>query len=453
MGKFSWVMPTAVFVAVLVISRQPSTADEPPAKGRVPAAVEAVPEALQRYVDRPEADFAWTLAETRKLPGAAVHFLNLTSQKWQNVVWKHNLTIFVPAKLDNPRHVLLYVGGGKTGDKVSDGDLLLGIQLATLSGCRVATLNQVPNQPLMGGKFEDDLITETWLRYLETGDESWPLLFPMVKSAVKAMDAVEEFGRSQNSEKVAGFVIAGASKRGWTSWLTPVADRRVVATAPIVIDVLNFREQMKYQQESWGKYSEQIADYTRKGLVKILEDSDNPREAMLRRMMDPYTYRHKLTLPKLMIVGTNDRYWTVDAMTRYYDDLVGGKSVLEVPNVGHNLGDKKVLALTTLAAFARHAAEGTPMPRIDWKFVKGTTDTTLSVSCDRKPLSAAAWSAPSNSTDFRESTWTSRPVELVGNGCTVAVPKPVGGHLAQYVELQFEIGGMTYSLTTQAFRD
>src|SRR5207237_8100873 len=106
----------------------------------------------------------------------------------------------------------------------------------------------VPNQPLTfhgDGKprSEDDLIAYCQIKYLDTGDPTWLPRLPMVKSAVRAMDAVTEFLASEQGGKTAvkRFVVSGGSKRGWTTWLTGAVDPRVVAIIPVVIDVVNCR--------------------------------------------------------------------------------------------------------------------------------------------------------------------------------------------------------------------
>ena len=410
-----------------------------------------IPSALDDYVSRSEDAFAWQIRDKQELEHGTLYDVDLTSQTWQGIVWKHVLRIHEPRKLDHPRHILLFVTGGSNERRPGAGDAKTGFTLANLTGARVATLHHVPNQPLFGGRTEDDLITETWLKYIETGDANWPLLFPMVKSAVKAMDAVEAIARSEWNGAVDGFVITGASKRGWTSWLTPTADKRIVATAPIVIDVLNFRPQMKHQLDTWGEYSEQINDYTSKGL--IVEGDETPREIQLRRMMDPYGYRSRLTLPKLLINGTNDPYWVVDAMRLYWYDLLGPKYVLQVPNAGHGLEGGRELAFATLAAFFRHAATGTALPALTWTDSERDGQLILTVQSSSKPQAARLWVAHSQGKDFRQAKWSSRPLPQRDALFQASVAKPDRGHVAFYGELQFDLDGLPYSLCTLVRRE
>ncbi|MGQ9576799.1 MAG: PhoPQ-activated pathogenicity-related family protein [Thermoguttaceae bacterium] len=413
-------------------------------------ASDRVPNALYEYVGRPDPTFAWQTRQTLDLDQGRLYDVDLRSQTWQGITWRHALRIHEPKRLQHPRHVVLLIAGGSNDRRPGEETLQTGFALAKLCAARVAVLHQVPNQPLLGGRKEDDLITETWLRFLRTGQPDWPLLLPMVKSAVRAMDAVEAIAAKHWEEPVAGFVLTGGSKRGWTTWLSAAADKRVVAIAPMVINVLNFRPQMQHQLDTWGAYSEQIADYSRKGLTELLVNTpdDDSREALLRRMMDPYTYRQRLTLPKLVVNGTNDPYWVVDATRFYWDDLVGPKYLLEVPNAGHGLDGGRELAYRTVAALVRHCASGTPMPQLEWEHASGQEGFLLKVRSRPKPAAAHLWVAQSPTKDFRKAQWHSRPMEQQADALVGQVARPRQGHVALFGQMHFEFQGLPYCLST-----
>lgn len=416
-----------------------------------PLAAQEPPKTIVQYVARPDEAFSWHIQGEQAAGGTRQWELELVSQQWHGIVWKHVLVVFEPAEVRFPKHMILFITGGSTGSRPREENLQVGRMLASKAQARVAMLHQVPNQPLLGNRKEDDLITETWLRYLQSGDITWVLQLPMVTSAVRAMDALQAFARQQNLPPVEGFVVTGASKRGWTTWLSAVADRRVVAIAPMVIDMLNLRPQMKYQLETWGRYSEQIHDYTSKGLVH-----DNPlseREAVLLHLVDPYTYRHQLTLPKLLIHGTNDPYWVVDAAKLYWDGLSGPKYLLEIPNGDHGLKGGQELALCTIAAFFRHVVGAKPWPEVQWTHSDTADALVLSVRSSIAPRDARLWLAHSDSKDFRQSRWESRPMDKTGDGFCAQVQKPKQGHVALFGQLHFDMGGLPYALSTLVRRE
>jgi PhoPQ-activated pathogenicity-related protein len=198
-----------------------------------------IPTALQDYVDAPDETYGYEVVGAEQVDGCTIHKLELTSQTWQDIAWKHALYIYVPAGVKYQQTAVLFITGGKVGGAPGGDDMKMAAKIAQAAAMPVAFLHQVPNQPLLGDKVEDDLITETFLRYIDSGDATWPLLFPMVKSATAAMTAVQDFGRRQYDVNVEQFVVTGGSKRGWTTWLTAVADERVAGIAPIVIDTLN----------------------------------------------------------------------------------------------------------------------------------------------------------------------------------------------------------------------
>jgi PhoPQ-activated pathogenicity-related protein len=409
---------------------------------------EIIPTALQDYVAAKDDAFTWKIVNTDHSDDFLTYDIELTSQVWQGITWKHALSVFIPLKHVQYRDtVLLFVMGGSTGSKPSADDRAMGRELATNAQMPVALLHQVPNQPLLGDRKEDDLISETFLRYLETKDATWPLLFPMVKSAVKAMDALQEIGLQKHNQKIERFVVTGGSKRGWTTWLSAVADKRVAGIAPIVIDTLNLGPQMKHQKETWGRYSEQIADYTLKGLIDVMQKQP---EIPIWQWVDPYTYRSQLTLPKLLINGTNDRYWVIDAMNLYWDGLGGEKHVLYVPNAGHSLDSGKKNALKTLAVFAQHVAIQEPLPNVSWKHDDDGDQMRLVVHSAPVPKAVRLWTAHSEDKDFRPAHWDATPITADADGAYIArVARPATGHVAFFAEATHQFGPLEYGLSTQ----
>jgi PhoPQ-activated pathogenicity-related protein len=297
------------------------------------------------------------------------------------------------------------------------------------------------------------LIAETFVRYLKTKDENWPLLFPMVKSVVKAMDVLQAFGKQEWNKPVESFIVSGASKRGWTTWLTAAVDERVGAIAPMVIDTLNMRAQMPRQLEAFGAYSTRLMPYTSRGLVPIPETPEGQR---LLSMVDPWAYREKLKLPKLIINGTNDFYWATDALNVYWNDLPGNKWALYVPNAGHDMRRRDKIdpnplgyLINGLASFIRHQVSGASMPSLTWTHDREKNKLRLTIQAMPAPSGARLWVAQAPTQDFRTAKWKEQAVTVSNPAMTGEVALPEEGYLAFFGELDYEIDGLRYHLSTQ----
>ena len=164
---------------------------------------------------------------------------------------------------------------------------------------------------------------------MKTGDETWPLHIPMTKAAVRAMDTVTAFSATPagGSVKVEKFVVAGGSKRGWTTWTTAAADKRVVAVVPMVIDMLNSVKSFDHHYRAYGFYSPAVKDYEDMGIMKV---SNTSQYAALMRLEEPYSYRDRFTMPKLVMNSAGDQYFLPDSSQYYFDDLPGERDEVTV---------------------------------------------------------------------------------------------------------------------------
>ncbi len=408
--------------------------------------------ALQNYVDKLDTSFNFQDYHRIKDTDGTFYEVNLVSQTWQSITWRHRLIIYFPkaAKYSATmlivlRHIYNRNGGMASLETISDA-----------TGTPSAMLYDVPNQPLFDGMEEDDLQAYTFSQYIKTGDESWPLLFPMVKSVVRAMDLIQILSQKENGAAVNDFVVAGHSKRGHTTWLTAAADERVKGIVPIAIDVLNSSAQMPHHLETFGEYSTPSVAAT-----DFIKELGQPRGQNLIEMIDAYSYKEQLMLPKLIISATNDQFFTTDALNLYWDGLKQPKAVLYLSNADHGRADTDPRINPTAFAFVRAVAAHKNLPALEWKYEKYENQIILKIKSDSSAARARLWKAYSSSKDFRQALWTSQPMSLkpykgkISKGTEslrqyqLEINMPNTGYMAIFGEVEFTQDRHTFLLSTQ----
>ena len=455
---FAW--PVRLVIVLLLgiglpaVGQQAHDAPAPPPPERV----------LRAYVERADDSFSWKVRQRGRIGPCDVVELTLASQTWRELLWQHRLFLLVPANVPADTDAVLVIAGGSWKPRDADpvpaaagADLgnafpkeaLLMSAYAQQMGCPIAVLLNVPRQPIFDGRKEDAIIALTFDQYLRTGEADWPLLLPMVKSAVRAMDAVQAFAAKELKLRIDGFTVTGASKRGWTTWLTAAVDGRVRGLAPMVIDMLNIEAQFRHMMESYGRLSERIHDYTDRDLPRRMSGDAG---AALRQIVDPYSYRNQITQPKLLILGTNDGFWTVDALNLYWDELAGEKYITYVPNADHDLANDWRRIMSALRALHRHAHGQEKLPPIEWSYVDDADDgrnVTLELQSGDAAAKAFLWTADSPTRDFREAKWTSAalPLDAAGDG-RVTLDPPARGYRACFAEVMYGSGLMPLHLST-----
>jgi len=408
--------------------------------------------ALDRYVHEPDPAYHYELARTETSDDGTTYIIKMTSQSWltakevQQPNWWHWLIISRPKVVAHDT-ALLYIGGGTNRDDKLPGVDETMAQIATATRSVVVQLKQVPNQPLIFfddgvERVEDDLIAYGWDQFLRGGRDEWLARLPMTKSAVRAMDTVSAFLRkpAQGELTIDKFVVAGGSKRGWTTWTTGIVDKRVVAIAPIVIDMLNVVPSFNHHWEAYGFYAPAVGNYVEHG---IMAWQDTTEYHALTELVEPYEYRDRLTLPKLMINATGDQFFLPDSHRFYFDALKGPKYIRYVPNADHSLDETD--AIETLAAWQYAIVNDRHLPEFDWKvdWAHGV----INVQIKDKPTEILLWQATNpEARDFRLETlgpvWTSSNLGVDADGSVVArVTKPDRGWTAFLVEMTYVIDG------------
>ncbi|GAM18245.1 hypothetical protein SAMD00019534_014200 [Acytostelium subglobosum LB1] len=420
---------------------------------------------LDDYVNAPDPTYKWTLNNTFSTDLYTAHVLELTSQTWMTLnesnrpVWKHWLTICLPNTIKS-QTAFLYIDGGSNNNWSPPNSVDSLVRLACETSDTITVgLTQIPNQPIMFNndgheRSEDNLIAYTWRHFINyTNDPIWLARLPMTKAVVKAMDAVQEFGKTI-PYVVDNFVVAGASKRGWTTWTTAAVDTRVAVAVPIVMPILNLTANMGHQWQAYGNWSFALEDYLNEDIMAYL---NSPQMQDLADIVDPMTYIDRLTMPKYVICSTGDEFFLPDSPSFFFSKLLGEKHLRLVPNAEHSLlghQDDIVMGVVTMM---RMFIKNEPRPEFNYAIVynaNGTATITMTVTPGTPvPYKVKAWHASTESKtrrDFRLLTcipgpptcvqpifWLEQEVPNINNVYTYTMGPPSHGWRGFFLEASY----------------
>jgi PhoPQ-activated pathogenicity-related protein len=421
-----------------------------PALPEQPDSLESNP--VARYLAEADPAYHYELAYKTIGIGYAVYVLRMTSQRWLNEAlvdepeWWHWLTIVVPEQVASTTG-LLWIGEGTRHDPAPVAGPVL-VEAALATGTVVAHLHNIPFQPLAfvdkeeEDRFEDELLAYGWRVFLEGGakdhDAEWLPQLPMAKGVIRALDTISQFSSNNLELIVDRFVITGASKRGWATWITSIFDDRVIAIIPKVIDLLNIRPSLEHHWRVYGEWTPVLRDYEHEGIMEWQLSEEFERSLEL---IDPYFYPDQPTMPKFIINAASDEFFLPDSWRFYWNDLPGDKYLRYVPNAGHALNRD---AVESVIAFHEHIVTGTALPRFDWEVADGRI--VVEIDPHNPPQELRLWQVVNPETrDFRlyelarfERSWTSELLDPAPDGVQeISLTSPEEGYRAWFIEATF----------------
>ena len=330
---------------------------------------------LKQYVSEKGTDFTYQISDSIVDQAYTLYHIKMTSGRWlteaevNQTLWWHWVDVVVPNEMASS-DALLFVGGGSSNDNKIYLDTIA-IEQSLKTQSVIAHISNVPFQPLnfMGtdstDRYEDDIIAYGWKKFLSQGakdkDRLWLSRFPMTRAVVRAMDVIEEITKN-SSQATKNFFVSGASKRGWTTWTTAAVDYRVMGIAPLVIDLLNIVPSFEHHYKAYGDWSPAVKNYVDLGIMDWIGTSAFDR---LMDLVEPYEFKERFIIPKLIVNGTIDEFFLPDSWQFYWDQLPGAKYLHYVPNGNHGLAGS--YRSQNVYSFYHRLIRKNPMPDMDWK--------------------------------------------------------------------------------------
>jgi PhoPQ-activated pathogenicity-related protein len=462
---------------------------------------------LEAFINTPYKGCGMSLISSEMIGDVVKKSYKFCSQVWPlkkyeeipQTEWSHTIDYYIPQDISHKKSLLFVTGGYNFDNK---GAVISKISLEILNFANIANqqkivvinLHDIPNQHLfMNGNYkrEDQIISYTYKLFLEkNGGDDLPGHLPMAKSIVSAMDHSQVVLAEQDIE-IENFILAGFSKRGLAVWLAGIADQRVTAIIPVVIDILNTKKTIQHICESYSDgCPPALKDYLKEGIIDAI-NSEGMEQLML--IEDPYQYiahgskaikKQFAKLDKFIINSSGDDFFVPSSSSWYFKDLPGlSNHIRYLPNAMHYLKgnfiadtlDNLPKVEEAINSYTYLHCNNKKIPKVASAVVNGK----IVIQTDPAPSEVTLWTSHNQqSKDFRvlssyskvnfakhylKSFFTDKlcdncyePKKILFTcenklACTIEVelPKVQIGWQAAFAEIQFDIDGYNFIVTSE----
>ncbi|EIC84976.1 PhoPQ-activated protein PqaA family protein [Serratia sp. M24T3] len=386
-------------------------------------------------------------------PPVQVNTYKLNSQSWSPAglvtpqKWTHDVSIYIPKDVKGTTAVLAI-------DMTPD----VMIDIAQSTNTIVVSLDNIPSVGLIYDndktpRIEDDSIGRSFELFMDNPDQrqTLPLHVPMSAAISQTIRLAQLELKPWHVDK---FIVTGASKRGWASWLAGISDPSVVAIVPFVADILNTKDIIKHMYKTYGgNWPIAFKPYYDH---KVDLDVDKPAFDKLMKIEDPLQYRDsseasRLAIPKYIVNASGDDFFPADDSHYYYDQLPGEKSMRVAPNSDH-MGIEKFMQ-SSLVPFVNRYQDHVALPTVTVAKSDANNPQQRLVTFSEKPVKVVQWTAVNtDSRDFRYNCgirYTSEPLTATeANTVNLSLDYSGAGWQARFIEATFADG---YVATTQVY--
>jgi len=127
--------------------------------------------------------------------------------------------------------------------------------------------------------------------------------------------------------------------------------------------------------------------------MNIMNRLDDPNMVLLQQMEDPYFYKDRLTMPKLVVNSVMDEFQQPDDTRFWWTGMPEPKHFLIAPNAEHSCATSIFEIVPAIGAFLQNILMNEKIPSLTWEINDSTGEIVATLDADSVVHSATLWYA------------------------------------------------------------